>query len=113
MINLTEKEANYCIETFKKLLEDKENYEKKDDYRYYLDNLDEDYINEAKELLKMDLNIDRVNKWKTLNDRFISTFFWLMDMWMWLDSDYSIDEVKSLVKDEDYCSIYEKIINQR
>lgn len=111
MINLSEKELNYCLSTFKKILSDMDNYKMNDYYRIHLDSIDEDLLNKAKELLDMKLNIDKVNNNPEINDKFIDTIYWIDAMWVWLEAGCTAEDIREIISEECY-SIYQKIIGK-
>lgn len=112
MINLTEKELNYCLTTFKKVLDDRDNYKENDDYRIHLDSLDDDLIEETRDLLDMNLSLKEVNGDSIINDRVISNIYWLEAMWIYVEHDFTIDEIKKIIDNEECYSIYQKIMGK-
>lgn len=112
MIKFTKNELNYCIKRFKKVVNDRELKNQDKDYQIYLQNLG-DTLDDAAEVLKMNLNLNKVNNDKELNKKVLDTIYWVDCFWTWGDceTDEDLKEILGDEKDEFY-SIYGKMINE-
>jgi hypothetical protein len=111
MVSFSKKELQYIKDQFENVLYNIENLDGKK-LKNYVNSIGADAINDAKEILKLD-NKDRINKDIELNKKCIHSIYWICGMWVWVDRCFRTkEEVTEYVPEKEYCSIYEKIINE-
>ncbi|AGK97643.1 hypothetical protein [Clostridium pasteurianum] len=108
MIHLNKKEYKFCIDTFKDNINHLSKLNGKD-LLNYVNSVGQDSINNAVELITCSRK--DINNNEELNEKCKQSVYWLNGMWVWVDSYMeTAEEVSQYVGDEQYCSIFEKII---
>ncbi|AGK96776.1 hypothetical protein [Clostridium pasteurianum] len=109
MIHLNKKEYKFCIDTFQDSISHLSKL-RGEDLLNYINSVGQDSIDSAIELITCSRK--DINNNEELNEKCKNSIFWLNGMFVWSDS-YMIssNEVLEYVGDEQYCSIFEKIIN--
>lgn len=111
MIKLEMKETDYIVSEFKKLIGDIDNIDsiENEEYIRFLGSIDQETYDDMKKVIE---NIDKVNVDEEINKSCINAIYWGCGMWVWLDNEEEVTEVKRLLGEsepEEYYSIYAKL----
>lgn len=111
MVNFSEKEFKYIINEFKNVVKilnnnDKNAYELKD----YIKELDKDSINFAIENADF-TDIDILNTDTEINRKFVNAIWDIENYWVWIERGIDTpEELLEYIDNNEYCSIFEKIL---
>ncbi|AOY76901.1 hypothetical protein [Clostridium formicaceticum] len=116
MIKFDEKEINWAVRKFERIVRDIDNIDsiEDEDYKDYLDGIDTETYDNMLKVIESDF--DKINSNEDINEAFIEGLIWgVGGMWVWLDNRDSVEFVRELlgnVVDEEYFTLYEKILNK-
>jgi hypothetical protein len=113
ILKFTDQELEYIKKEFAEVSNKIKNEYSKEELLEYMSEVGGKSIDTALTFTKFPDWYERANTQDNLNKDVTDAIFWIGGMWVWADSYYTTaDEVAQYIKEEEYCSIFEKIMNE-
>jgi hypothetical protein len=117
MINYSDEEIRYIMHNYQEAIDfvngkDIFNgeYDKTIDYKLYMKQQNKDIYNQLTYCIN---NISKINGNKNINEKItMDIVYWFLGIWVWLEDEWTKEEVYYYVNDKVFCDLWEKVKNE-